>query len=142
MKCRSSRAGVQVPELTPHLHEADNSYSHIRLTFDSPCAVGHSVLRRALPPLSWQRTYMMKLRSRFVTLPLSRKLTLTTRIQDMTFDSTLQLYHYPCPCGDRFEISIDDLRDGEEIAMCPSCSLMIRVVFEVVGLSFDTGSGI
>lgn len=85
---------------------------------------------------------MMKLRSRFVTLPLSRKLTLTTRIQDMTFDSTLQLYHYPCPCGDRFEISIDDLRDGEEIAMCPSCSLMIRVVFEVVGLSFDTGSGI
>ena len=53
-------------------------------------------------------------------------------IEDMTFDSTLQIYHYPCPCGDRFEISLDDLKDGEDVAVCPSCSLMIRVVFEVV----------
>ena len=52
-------------------------------------------------------------------------------IEDMTFDSTLQIYHYPCPCGDRFEINIADLRDGEEIAVCPSCSLMIRVIFDV-----------
>ena len=51
-------------------------------------------------------------------------------IEDMTFDSTLQIYHYPCPCGDRFEINIADLRDGEEIAVCPSCSLMIRVIFD------------
>jgi len=51
-------------------------------------------------------------------------------IEDMTFDSTLQIYYYPCPCGDRFEIAIDDLRDGEEIAVCPSCSLTIRVIFE------------
>lgn len=50
----------------------------------------------------------------------------------MTFDAALQLYTYPCPCGDKFEILIDDLRDGEEIAVCPSCSLMIRVIFEVV----------
>ena len=48
----------------------------------------------------------------------------------MTFDSTLQIYHYPCPCGDRFEIYMDDLRDGEKIAVCPSCSLQIRVIFE------------
>ncbi|KAF7196412.1 Diphthamide biosynthesis protein 3 [Pseudocercospora fuligena] len=52
-------------------------------------------------------------------------------IEDMTFDETTQLYHYPCPCGDRFEINIDDLRDGEEIAVCPSCSLQIRVIFDV-----------
>lgn len=51
-------------------------------------------------------------------------------IEDMTFDSTLQIYHYPCPCGDRFEILLDDLRDGEEIAVCPSCSLMIKVIFD------------
>ena len=51
-------------------------------------------------------------------------------IEDMTFDPTLQIYHYPCPCGDRFEINIADLRDGEEIAVCPSCSLMIRVIFD------------
>ncbi|KAF8534909.1 Diphthamide biosynthesis protein 3 [Trichophaea hybrida] len=51
-------------------------------------------------------------------------------IEDMTFDATLQLYTYPCPCGDRFEILLDDLRDGQEIAVCPSCSLMIQVIFE------------
>jgi diphthamide biosynthesis protein 3 len=51
-------------------------------------------------------------------------------IEDMVYDSTLEIYHYPCPCGDRFEISIGDLRDGEEIAVCPSCSLMIRVIFD------------
>lgn len=56
-------------------------------------------------------------------------------IEDMTFDSALQIYHYPCPCGDRFEISIDDLRDGENIAVCPSCSLMIEVIFEPVCVS-------
>ena len=55
-------------------------------------------------------------------------------IEDMTFDGTLQMYHYPCPCGDRFEINIEDLRDGEEIAVCPSCSLQIRVIFEVESL--------
>jgi len=53
-------------------------------------------------------------------------------IEDMTYDSTLQIYHYPCPCGDRFEISISDLRDGEDVAVCPSCSLMIKVIFDVV----------
>ena len=53
-------------------------------------------------------------------------------IEDMTFDPKLQIYHYPCPCGDRFEIAIADLRDGEEVAVCPSCSLMIKVIFEVV----------
>jgi diphthamide biosynthesis protein 3 len=53
-------------------------------------------------------------------------------IEDMTFDPNLQIYTYPCPCGDRFEIAIDSLRDGEEIAVCPSCSLMIRVIFDVV----------
>ncbi|OCT48651.1 hypothetical protein CLCR_05245 [Cladophialophora carrionii] len=52
-------------------------------------------------------------------------------IEDMTFDPQLQIYHYPCPCGDRFEISIQSLKDGEtDIAVCPSCSLMIRVIYE------------
>lgn len=55
-------------------------------------------------------------------------------IEDMTFDEALQTYHYPCPCGDKFEISLLDLQDGEDIAVCPSCSLMIRVIFEVEDL--------
>ncbi|THZ78266.1 hypothetical protein D6C84_08258 [Aureobasidium pullulans] len=37
-------------------------------------------------------------------------------IEDMTYDPITQLYTYPCPCGDKFEINIDDLRDGEDIA--------------------------
>lgn len=53
-------------------------------------------------------------------------------IEDMTFDPALQLYTFPCPCGDRFEILLDDLRDGQDIAVCPSCSLMIQVIFEPV----------
>jgi diphthamide biosynthesis protein 3 len=57
-------------------------------------------------------------------------------IEDMTFDPAMQIYHYPCPCGDRFEIAIDDLRDGEDIGVCPSCSLMIRVIFDLVCTRF------
>ncbi len=54
-------------------------------------------------------------------------------IEDMTFDGALQIYHYPCPCGDRFEIALADLQDSStDIAVCPSCSLMIRVIYEVV----------
>lgn len=63
-------------------------------------------------------------------------------IEDMTYDPATTLYHYPCPCGDRFEIGIEDLRDGEEIAVCPSCSLMIRVIFDVDDLPKpDGGAG-
>ena len=61
-------------------------------------------------------------------------------IEDMIWDATLQLYHYPCPCGDRFEISIDDLRDEEtDIAVCPSCSLQIKVIYEVDDLPKPEG---
>jgi diphthamide biosynthesis protein 3 len=60
-------------------------------------------------------------------------------IEDMTFDEKLQIFHYPCPCGDRFEIGIADLRDGEEIAVCPSCSLMIRVIFDAGDLPAEEG---
>ncbi|AEO71862.1 uncharacterized protein THITE_2156906 [Thermothielavioides terrestris NRRL 8126] len=55
-------------------------------------------------------------------------------IEDMTFDETLQIYHYPCPCGDRFEIALCDLLDGQDIGVCPSCSLMIRVIYDVENL--------
>jgi diphthamide biosynthesis protein 3 len=56
-------------------------------------------------------------------------------IEDCFYDATLQIYHHPCPCGDRFEISLYDMRDGEDIARCPSCSLMIRVIFDQVSTS-------
>jgi len=51
-------------------------------------------------------------------------------IEDMDFDETESVYTYPCPCGDRFQITMDELYDGEEIARCPSCSLIIRVIYD------------
>ncbi|KAL2113143.1 hypothetical protein VUR80DRAFT_5222 [Thermomyces stellatus] len=60
-------------------------------------------------------------------------------IEDMTFDEDLQLYTYPCPCGDRFQIALADLQENEDIAVCPSCSLMIRVIFDVGDLPAPPG---
>lgn len=48
------------------------------------------------------------------------------------WDALKKVYHFPCPCGDRFEITKLDLRDGEDIARCPSCSLLVRVIFDPV----------
>lgn len=54
-------------------------------------------------------------------------------IEDMEFDESLKVYHYPCPCGDKFEIALADLQDDfNDIAVCPSCSLMIRVIYDQV----------
>lgn len=56
-------------------------------------------------------------------------------IEDMTYDETLQIYHYPCPCGDQFQIALADLQDeATDIAVCPSCSLMIRVIYDLDNL--------
>ncbi|ELR15475.1 CSL zinc finger domain containing protein [Acanthamoeba castellanii str. Neff] len=52
-------------------------------------------------------------------------------IEDMEFDEEKKIYTYPCPCGDKFVISEEELMNGEEIARCPSCSLYIRVIYEV-----------
>jgi len=51
-------------------------------------------------------------------------------IEDMAWDDVKKVFHYPCPCGDRFEISKAQLRDCEDIATCPSCSLIIRVIYD------------
>lgn len=51
-------------------------------------------------------------------------------IEDMDYDEELRTYSYPCPCGDRFQISIQQLLDGEDIAKCPSCSLVIKVIYD------------
>jgi diphthamide biosynthesis protein 3 len=59
-------------------------------------------------------------------------------IEDMAWDETKGVYHYPCPCGDRFEITRRQLAKCEDIAMCPSCSLIIRVIYDVVRASLCT----
>ncbi|KAL1925612.1 uncharacterized protein VTP21DRAFT_495 [Calcarisporiella thermophila] len=49
-------------------------------------------------------------------------------IEDFEFDEETRTFYYPCPCGDRFAITEDELKDGEDIARCPSCSLIVRVI--------------
>ncbi|OMJ88732.1 hypothetical protein SteCoe_9277 [Stentor coeruleus] len=51
-------------------------------------------------------------------------------IEDMEWVEEDRTFYYPCPCGDRFEILLEDLLMGEEIARCPSCSLTIRIIYD------------
>ena len=63
-------------------------------------------------------------------------------IEDMTFDEAMGVYQFPCPCGDKFQITLEDLLEEQDIAVCPSCSLMIRVIYDKVNFekeSLSTG---
>ena len=51
-------------------------------------------------------------------------------IEDMDYDESKLIYFYPCPCGDRFRITLEDLHEGDDVAKCPSCTLQIRIIFE------------
>ncbi|KAF9496887.1 zf-CSL-domain-containing protein [Pleurotus eryngii] len=62
-------------------------------------------------------------------------------IEDMAWDPEKGVYHYPCPCGDRFEISRRQLADCEDIATCPSCSLIIRVIFDPLDFEDEPSDG-
>lgn len=60
-------------------------------------------------------------------------------LQDLEFDAVDQQFLYPCPCGDLFELPVADLRaaaaaperPGFAVASCPSCSLRIKVLFDI-----------
>ena len=52
-------------------------------------------------------------------------------IEDFEFDEEEGVYYYPCPCGDKFAISLEELEAGEEIATCPSCSLIVKVCTKI-----------
>ncbi|PWN31057.1 zf-CSL-domain-containing protein [Jaminaea rosea] len=58
-------------------------------------------------------------------------------LEDMSYDEVKDLFHYPCPCGDRFEITRAQLKEAEDVARCPSCSLIIRVVFDPLDFEED-----
>ncbi|NXO74039.1 DPH3 protein, partial [Phainopepla nitens] len=51
-------------------------------------------------------------------------------IEDFEYDEESETYSYPCPCGDRFLITREDLENGEDVATCPSCSLILRVIYD------------
>ncbi|KAI4482620.1 hypothetical protein M0804_008473 [Polistes exclamans] len=50
-------------------------------------------------------------------------------IEDFEYDEEGEIYYYPCPCGDQFQISKADLISGDDEAMCPSCSLIVKVIY-------------
>ena len=49
-------------------------------------------------------------------------------MEDFQWDGNF--FTYPCPCGDEFQITLEDLENGEDIATCPSCSLIVRVIYD------------
>lgn len=51
-------------------------------------------------------------------------------IEDFEWDEETETYYYPCPCGDRFQITKEELISGEEVATCPSCSLILKVIYD------------
>ena len=58
-----------------------------------------------------------------------QKRNLQSTVQEKTCNfQEEETYYYPCPCGDRFAITKEELQCGEEVATCPSCSLIIKVI--------------
>lgn len=53
-------------------------------------------------------------------------------IEDMEYDEDNKIFYYPCPCGDRFQITLEEIEDGEEVGRCPSCTLIIKVIYDEV----------
>ncbi|GAB5576867.1 DPH3 homolog isoform X1 [Prionailurus iriomotensis] len=63
-------------------------------------------------------------------------------IEDFQYDEDSETYFYPCPCGDNFCITKEDLENGEDVATCPSCSLIIKVIYDKYQaneIAFETG---
>ena len=60
-------------------------------------------------------------------------------IEDMEWSDELQAFTYQCPCGDLFQITLEELRAGEDVARCPSCSLFVRVVYNPEDFAGDAG---
>ena len=51
-------------------------------------------------------------------------------LEDLDYDDVLQVYTYPCPCGDKFSISLAELYDTEDVGTCPSCTLRIKIIYQ------------
>uniref|UniRef100_A0A2I3S7K3 DPH-type MB domain-containing protein n=2 Tax=Pan TaxID=9596 RepID=A0A2I3S7K3_PANTR len=51
-------------------------------------------------------------------------------IEDFQYDEDSETYFCPCPCGDNFSITKEELENGEGVAMCPGCSLIIKVIYD------------
>ncbi|SBS90771.1 diphthamide biosynthesis protein 3, putative [Plasmodium malariae] len=52
------------------------------------------------------------------------------KLEDFEFDETSKTFFYPCPCGDIFEVTLENVLKGENILRCPSCSLRIKIIYK------------
>lgn len=59
-------------------------------------------------------------------------------IEDFEYDEEEETYYYPCPCGDRFQITKEELLAGEEVATCPSCSLIVKIIYDLEALQKES----
>lgn len=50
-------------------------------------------------------------------------------IDEFEYNEEDETYTYPCPCGDLFVITKTDMENGEEIATCEGCSLIVKVLY-------------
>lgn len=59
-------------------------------------------------------------------------------IEDMEYNEDEKVFLYQCPCGDKFRAELSFLKTefqkdktkGYVIALCPSCSLLLKVIFD------------
>ncbi|CAJ1027437.1 CSL zinc finger containing protein, putative [Leishmania lindenbergi] len=49
------------------------------------------------------------------------------QLSEMTLEDGV--LRFPCPCGDLFELLLEDFFAGNDVAQCPTCSLTIKVLF-------------
>ncbi|KAG5499716.1 hypothetical protein JIQ42_05197 [Leishmania sp. Namibia] len=49
------------------------------------------------------------------------------QLSEMTLEDGM--LRFPCPCGDLFELLLQDFIAGRDVAQCPTCSLTIKVLF-------------
>lgn len=62
----------------------------------------------------------------------------TVEIEDMEYNEEDKVFLYQCPCGDKFRAELSFLRTefekdkekGFAIAFCPSCSLLLKVIYD------------
>eukprot|EP00053_Salpingoeca_punica_P019174 m.192110 g.192110 ORF g.192110 m.192110 type:complete len:86 (+) comp17582_c0_seq6:2824-3081(+) len=55
-------------------------------------------------------------------------------LDEFEYDEETETFTYPCPCGDVFFITRAELLDGDDVARCPSCSLILRVIYRMEDL--------
>jgi diphthamide biosynthesis protein 3 len=52
-------------------------------------------------------------------------------VMDMVLSDDGAVLTYPCPCGDVFELDIDEFVNNDaDVAQCPTCSLTVKILFD------------